>query len=130
MASLRVSEANHCRESNPMTYGQGRLSQTCRAKRAPYKPLAEYESEAAAWAAADHVSAKTGKRFVPRSCATCRLFHIQPAPELCPECRSGRGEAKHVYRTSAAAHEAATACGGALRVYECPVGYGYHLTKT
>lgn len=107
-----------------------RKSETC--FRADGEPLREYGSRSEAQEGADYAKSEFGNEgLAPYICENCGYFHIGPkdrAPgKTCPNCTS-----KYVYATQAEARRMVKLKrkrGIRLRVYACPVGNGWHLTK-
>jgi len=107
-----------------------RKSKTC--FRADGKPLAEYGSRSEAQEGADYAKSEFGNEgLAPYICDNCGCFHIGPkdrAPgKTCANCAS-----KYIYRTEADARQMVKLKrqrGIRLKVYICPVGNGWHLTK-
>lgn len=111
-----------------------RKSETCIG--ASGGPLTEYGSRSEAQEGADYAKSEYGYDLKPYICESCGYFHIGPedrAPnKTCPDCTSAEGENKYVYRTEADARrmtELKKRRGIRLKVYACPVGNGWHLTK-
>lgn len=115
-----------------------RKSSTCLGKISK-APLTEYDSR---WEAEDHAAylAQTlGGSWVPYPCGRCRQWHLAPRDRQtpstpCPVCVSSEGVEKASYDTEEDAERRAAILqredGTTLRVYLCPHGYGWHLTKS
>lgn len=76
--------------------------------------------------------------MVPYGCRRCEQWHLEPRERRtpcrpCPCCRSSRGTPKQSYETREGAERRAAIRHGEgsqrLKVYRCPRGYGWHLTK-
>jgi hypothetical protein len=102
------------------------------------RPLTEYDSEVEAWDGGDHARLMYDRDLVPYRCRRCAKWHLAPKSrhtpsEECSWCRGRSGEAKASYRTEVDARRRADLLaadrGQWLRVYPCPHGTGWHLTK-
>ena len=112
-------------------------SKTCIGK-VSGKPLSEYWSEGEAAVSADHANSRYGRDLVPYRCRRCEFWHLAPrachTPSYdCPGCTSGDGRTKQSYSSAEDAQQRADIRqrdgGVSLRVYPCPYGHGWHLTK-
>ncbi|MGI9346094.1 MAG: hypothetical protein ACR2PW_07520 [Gammaproteobacteria bacterium] len=110
----------------------GTKSTTCFGKTSGSKPLTEYASAAEARDAAEYASKTYGKDLTAYRCKTCRKWHLSPADRQtpstpCTEC------GKDLYKTQKAAKLRGEILlkemKVKLRVYKCPQGKGWHLTK-
>lgn len=95
------------------------------------KPLSAYSNRTDAEDAAAHAQRSFGRSMVPYRCDRCASWHLCPADRHTPnhECGHCSKRAYHSHRAaemraSIIAREQHTL----LRVYECPVGEGWHLT--
>jgi len=100
--------------------------------------LKSYWSGSEAEIAAETVMRRGGRDLVPYRCSRCENWHLEPRARRtpcrpCPHCVSSRGTSKQSYETREGARRRAEireAEGGPLlSVYDCPDGYGWHLTK-
>lgn len=100
--------------------------------------VTEYDSLEEAQAGAEHVRARYGSDLVPYSCHRCGLWHLAPRDRRTPStpclyCHGADGRPKDAYDTPGDAERRADILyreqGLSLRVYECPHGQGWHLTK-
>ena len=114
-----------------------RKSTTCFGK-ASGEPLTEYDTEADADAGARHAQALHGCELVPYRCDRCDRWHLCPADRHTPatrcfSCSGSDGRPKARYESRSAAQKRADILyrerGVSLRVYQCPTGRGWHLTK-
>ena len=109
--------------------------------RNPYtgRPRRAYFSRSEAEISAEEYQARFGTEQVAWFCADgCERWHLT-CPEHytpshpCSSCTSSRGEPKDAYETKDAAERRARLIEkkrpGRLRVYPCPSGQGWHLTK-
>ena len=102
------------------------------------KPLTAYSSRSAAEDGAAYACAKFGNNMTPYQCARCGEWHLAPASrqtrgEPCDYCVGRDREPKIAYETHDDAERRAEILaqerGVWLKVYECPNGGGWHLTK-
>jgi hypothetical protein len=114
-----------------------RKSATCMGK-VSQVPLTEYGSRFDAMRGAAYVEQEYGRHMVPYECVRCQCWHLTPEErhtpsDSCGECLGRDGRAKSTYWDRAAAERRADITwrenGVQLRVYPCPVGAGWHLTK-
>jgi hypothetical protein len=104
----------------------------------PAKALSEYGSAAEAEEAAEYVSKTYRRPMVSYRCERCALWHLAPAGRQtpstpCTSCQGRDGQPKATYGSEADAARRARILrkeqGHSLRVYSCPSGRGWHLTK-
>lgn len=97
------------------------------------RPRRAYPDRATAEDGAHYALVAYGHRMVPYRCDMCGLWHLCPADRhtpghFCWAC------SKQAYHSSNAAELRANILrkekGIQLRVYECPYGEGWHLTKS
>lgn len=97
------------------------------------KPLRCYSNLSTAEQGASFVLAKHQNHMVPYHCTDCGEWHLAPAARHTPShhCYSCGKEA---YETEVGAERRANIIGQEqhiwLRVYECPVWDGWHLTSS
>ena len=100
--------------------------------------LTEYDTSEEAQAGAAHVAARYGSDTVPYRCSRCGRWHLAPRNRQtpsspCGSCRGKDGSPKEAYHTEQDAERRAAILarerGTSLRVYACPRGEGWHLTK-
>lgn len=100
--------------------------------------LMEYDCFEDAQAGADHAQARYGSASVSYPCHRCGLWHLAPRDRQTPStpcsyCQGADGKPKDAYDTAQNAERRADILyrerGVSLRVYECPHGQGWHLTK-
>lgn len=112
-------------------------SSTCFGK-ATARPLTTYDSEASAADAAAWCLARHGSEMEPYRCGRCGDWHLAPRDRQtpcrpCSECHGQDGRQKQTYGTRGDAERRAAIIlnekGVRLRVYDCPAGYGWHLTS-
>ena len=112
-------------------------SKTCTGKKTG-KPLTEYGSESEAKEAALYASANYKRHLTPYLCQTCGKWHLalvnrQTPSKKCTFCTGSDGSPKDAYQTEKNAKLRANIIrkesGVSLRVYPCPYGNGWHLTK-
>jgi len=112
-------------------------SSTCFGKKSK-KPLTEYWSEGDAREAAAEQRSRYGGDLMPYRCSRCDAWHLAPkgrhTPSTpCRQCTGSEGEPKMTYRSEKEAERRAGILlkekGVRLRVYLCPGGGGWHLTK-
>ena len=112
-------------------------SDTCFAKNSG-KPLSYYFTEFEAHSAAEYSKEYYGNELVPYECNKCGHWHLTPKNRLTPSrkcdwCTGSDGIPKDTYRNRKEALRRADIIyeehGVELKVYECPRGEGWHLTK-
>jgi len=100
--------------------------------------VTEYDSFEEAQAGAEHVEWTHGRQFLPYQCDRCGQWHLTPRDRQTPStrcsyCRGSNGRPKDAYDTERDAQRRADILhqekGIRLRVYKCPHGHGWHLTK-
>lgn len=103
------------------------------------QPLAEFASESEARDAIEYQQRAFDRQQSCYRCERCTRWHLAPTERFTPSsvrchCRGADGNAKLAYRSEAEAERRATILrmesGRWLRVYECPDGAGWHLTKS
>ncbi|UYM15471.1 hypothetical protein [Endozoicomonas euniceicola] len=112
-------------------------SDTCFSKTTG-QPLSVYDNEYDAISAAEHSELFYDKEMFPYFCDVCSNWHLTPKSRYtpsseCPVCVGSDGRPKQSYRNEKEARlRAEILCdeqGLQLSVYECEMGYGWHLTK-
>jgi len=112
-------------------------SPICRGRKTG-RPLTEYDSEQEALEGAEYARRRYGNEMVPYRCETCGKWHLSPADRRtpsypCPYCRGADGKSKESYLTEEDARRRARILrreqSARLRVYPCPHGQGWHLTR-
>lgn len=102
------------------------------------QPLSVYQSEFLATEACQHIERTHHKQLTPYQCNTCGLWHLSPITRQtpshkCQDCNDSHGNAKASYQSRSEAGLRADIIykeeGVLLRVYPCPFGDGWHLTK-
>lgn len=102
-------------------------------------PLSVYNSEDSARSGAEYIKQAHGTDLVPYHCNRCDKWHLSPAARqtpssTCHSCRDSGGRRKESYRSHDDARRRADILqseqGANLRVYQCPSGTGWHLTKS
>lgn len=102
------------------------------------KPLTAYSSRSAADDGAAYARTKFGNAMTPYHCERCREWHLAPAArqtpgEPCGSCVGRDREPKIAYESYEYAERRAEILvrerGVWLKVYACPSGGGWHLTK-
>ena len=95
------------------------------------KPLSAYTNRSAAEDAATHAKHSYGRSVVPYRCDCCASWHLCPADRHTPNHACWQCS-KRAYHSKSAAELRARILArekhAFLRVYECPVGEGWHLT--
>jgi len=113
-------------------------SKTCIGKKTG-KPLAEYGTEDEAQEAALYANATYKRHLTPYLCSVCNRWHLSPVnrqtpSKKCTACVGGDGQPKDTYTSETDAKRRAAIIrkesGVSLRVYGCPYGNGWHLTKS
>lgn len=105
------------------------------------KPLSEYHSEYEAQDGAEYAESKHNLKLHPYQCETCGLWHLSPrirnksnsdSTGSC-SCTDRHGYSKELYNLKETAKDIASSLSKEkkfrLRVYQCPHGHGWHLTK-
>ena len=96
-------------------------------------------SEIEARDGADFAQAEHGQALEPYQCRKCNKWHISPKnrqtpSEKCLYCRGSDGQEKDSYSTEEGAIRRTEIIrdqnGPSLRAYRCPLGNGWHLTKS
>lgn len=114
-----------------------RKSTTCTGRRTG-EPLYEYDTEVDARDAIAYHAQQHGRSQTCYRCERCGLWHLAPADRCTPSqvrcsCPRGDGGSKQAYADEAGAEKRAAILreeqGLRLRVYACPEGAGWHLTK-
>ena len=114
-----------------------RKSRTCFGK-ATGKPLSEYATRCEALRSAAYARREFGRELEAYECRHCGLWHLSPVERRTPSvscdwCTSSGGAHKELYRSEDGALRRARFVeedeGVRLRVYRCPYGGGWHLTK-
>lgn len=112
-------------------------SRTCMGKQTG-QPLTEYATELEAALAADHIERAYGRKMVPYRCQRCSQWHHASAnrhtpSRPCHRCVGRNGQPKESYRNEHEAKQRAEILRSEqrvnLRVYSCPHGDGWHLTR-
>ena len=95
-------------------------------------PRRAYVSEAAAEHGAHLALLKYNSHIVPYRCTRCSSWHLSPFDRHTPCCHCETC-GKEAYESEASAERRAAILererGVGLRVYDCPRGYGWHLTS-
>lgn len=113
------------------------LSTTCVGK-VSGKPLMSYDSQAAAEYGAEHARQRYGNRMVSYHCENCDNWHLAPADRQTPGdyncgCVGRDGQPKRAYESYDDAERRAEILRDerwtSLKVYPCPRGGGWHLSK-
>lgn len=114
-----------------------RKSTTCFSRRNDL-PLTEYDTRADAHDAIVYEAQQNGRRLNCYRCEHCALWHLAPSDRCTPGevrcgCTQGDGGSKLAYDDEAGAEKRSAILykerGLRLRVYRCPDGAGWHLTK-
>ena len=101
-------------------------------------PLIEYDSEADAKEGIIHAKKNYDSDLIPYKCSKCGKWHLSPRNRQTPSttcyfCLDSEGNTKELYETEEIAEQRAKIIeeeqGIELRIYPCPYGLGYHLTK-
>ena len=105
-------------------------SKTCKGRDGQF--LSEYYSEGDALSAAEHLAQQHGVKLKPYRCSKCEMWHLSPPDRITPSKKCSECH-KAAYKSKSDAERRADIIyrekGTSLRVYECPYGNGWHLTK-
>ena len=111
-------------------------SRTCVGHRG--EPLTEYASQHEAIQGAQYVRTEYGHDLEAYRCDHCRKWHLGPTgvrtpSSVCEYCSDSFGQLKDLYVSEQTARTRATIIreerGVRLKVYKCPTGKGWHLSK-
>lgn len=112
-------------------------SETCFGK-VSGKPLTTYKLRREAKEATEFIRQKYKRDMSPYKCDTCGKWHLgvnsrKTPSKPCGECVDSAGKPKEAYKTKKDATTRAQIIeremGRPLKVYKCPHGKGWHLTK-